>query len=118
MVTVTLSGSSKEDAAGVLRALRTAFPTGGPDPVPQEQPGDQPVVWTAEIEPTQQRARTEPTTLTAPVTATLQGGYLAVDQSCEALGTAFVVEEHGTASGDQEKEVDLRLQTKEYRTTE
>lgn len=113
MVTVTLSGASKEDAVGVLAVLRAAFPSDGPDQAPQEQPGDQPAVWTAEIEPTQERARTEPATLTAPVTATLQGAYVAVDQVCEALSDAFAVEEHGTASGDQEKEVDLRLRTRE-----
>ncbi|MFJ3230827.1 hypothetical protein [Streptomyces sp. NPDC086787] len=43
------------------------------------------------------------------LTATLQGGYVAVDQVCDALRAAFAVDERGTASGDQEKEVDLRL---------
>ncbi|MEW1692980.1 hypothetical protein ACIQOF_33275 [Streptomyces sp. NPDC091265] len=112
MVTVTLSGTSKEDAAGVLGVLRTAFPTDGPDPVTHEQPGDRPAVWTADIEPTRERARTEPATLASQVTATVQGGYVAVDQVIEALSAAFDVQEQGTASGDQEKEVDLRLRTK------
>lgn len=50
--------------------------------------------------------------LEGSLTATLQGGYVAVDQLCEALGAAFAVQERGTASGDQEKEVDLQLRTK------
>jgi hypothetical protein len=43
---------------------------------------------------------------------TLQGGYVAVDQLCEALRAALAVHERGTASGDQEKEVDLQLRRK------
>ncbi|MDF3298810.1 hypothetical protein [Streptomyces tropicalis] len=40
-----------------------------------------------------------------------QGGYAAVDQLCTVLRAAFDVHEEGQASGDQEKEVDLRLRT-------
>lgn len=113
MVTVSLTGASKEDAATVFGVLRTAFPTDRPsDDVPQEQPGDQPAVWTAQFEPTQEWIPTGPLPLAGQVTATLQGGYVAVDQLREALSAAFAVQERGTASGDQEKEVDLRLGTK------
>jgi hypothetical protein len=111
MVTVSLTGTSKEDAAAVFGVLRTAFPTDRhTDDVPQEQPGGQPAVWTAEFEPSQDRARTgEKPSLSTTVTATLQGAYVAVDQLCEALSDAFAVQERGTASGDQEKEVELEL---------
>ncbi|MFD8422524.1 hypothetical protein [Streptomyces sp. NPDC059466] len=113
MVTVSLTGASKEDAATVFDVLRTAFPVDRPsDAVPQEQPGDHPTVWTAQFVPTQERIPTGPTPLEGSLTATLQGGYVAVDQLCEALRAAFAVDEEGTASGDQEKEVDLRLRTK------
>ncbi|MFE4823255.1 hypothetical protein ACFRFU_43985 [Streptomyces sp. NPDC056704] len=113
MVTVSLTGASKQDAASVFDVLRTAFPTDRPsDPAPQEQPGDRPVVWTAEFEPTQERIPTGPPPLEGSLTATLQGGYVAVDQLCEALRAAFAVHEQGTASGDQEKEVDLQLRRK------
>jgi hypothetical protein len=114
MATVSLTGASKEDAATVFGVLRTAFPTDRPfDDVPQEQPGDRTAVWTAEFEPTQEWIPTDPIPLEGSVSATLQGGYVAVDQLREALDVAFAVDERGTASGDQEKEVDLRLTTKE-----
>ncbi|MET7484416.1 hypothetical protein [Streptomyces sp. NPDC005538] len=113
MATVSLTGASKEDAAIVFDVLRTAFPTDRVvDDVPQEQPGGQSAVWTAEFEPTQEWIPTDPVPLEGSVSATLQGGYVAVDQLREALNVAFAVEERGTASGDQEQEVDLRLTSK------
>ncbi|MEU8793218.1 hypothetical protein [Streptomyces sp. NPDC048643] len=114
MVTVSLTGASKEDAATVFGVLRTAFPTDRPaEDVLQERPGEQHAVWTAEFEPTEERIPTGPTSLEGSVAATLQGGYVAVDLLCDALGGSFAVREQGSASGDQEKEVDLRLGTKQ-----
>ncbi|MEU1535370.1 hypothetical protein [Streptomyces fagopyri] len=113
MVTVSLAGASQEDAVTVFDVLRTAFPADGPsDPVRLYLSGDHPVVWTAEFDPTREGAPTGPTSLRGELKATLQGGYVAVDRLCEALDAAFTVDEQGTASGDQEKEVDLQLRTK------
>ncbi|MEU0038648.1 hypothetical protein [Streptomyces sp. NPDC006333] len=115
MVTVSLTGASQEDAAAVFEVLRTAFPTDrAAGDMPQEQEAGHSVVWTAEFEPTRERLSVPagPTPLEGSLTATLQGGYVAVDQLCEALSAAFAVHEQGTASGDQEKEVDLQLRTK------
>ncbi|MFJ9248610.1 hypothetical protein [Streptomyces sp. NPDC101776] len=113
MATVSLTGASKEDAATVFDVLRTAFPTGRSSAdVPEEQPGDHSAVWTAEFEPAQERVPIDPLPLDGSVSATLQGAYVAVDQLFEALSTAFAVDHWGVASGDQEKEVDLRLTTK------
>ena len=113
MATVSLTGASKEDAATVFGMLRAVFPTDQPaDDVPKEQPGGHPTVWTAEFEPTQEWIPTGPIPLEGSVSATLQGGYVAVDRLGKALRAAFAVDERGTASGDQEKEVDLRLTTK------
>jgi hypothetical protein len=113
MVTVSLTGASMEDAATVFGVLRTAFPTDRPpDDVPHERPGDRPLVWISEFDPTEKRVPTGPTPLDGSVTATLQGGYVAVDRLREALSEAFVTQDRGTASGDQEKEVDLRLRAK------
>jgi hypothetical protein len=113
MATVSLTGASKEDAATVFGVLRTAFPTDRTaDDVPQEQPGDRSAVWTAEFEPTQEWIPTDPIALQGSVSATLQGSYVAVDQLREALSVAFAVDEQGTASGDQEQEVDLLLTSK------
>ncbi|WP_405950163.1 hypothetical protein OG588_31155 [Streptomyces prunicolor] len=113
MATVNLTGASKEDAATVFGVLRAAFPTDRPsDDVPQEQAGDHSAVWSAEFEPARERILTDPIPLEGSVSATLQGGYVAVDQLFEALSTAFAVDHWGAASGDQEKEVDLRLSSK------
>ncbi|MFI6622652.1 hypothetical protein [Streptomyces sp. NPDC050528] len=113
MATVNLTAASREDVATVFGVLRTAFPTDRPsDDLPREQPGAQFAVWTAEFEPTRERIPTDPITLEGSVSATLQGGYVAVDQLFEALSTAFAVDHWGAASGDQEKEVDLRLSSK------
>ncbi|MET7573276.1 hypothetical protein ABZT04_32995 [Streptomyces sp. NPDC005492] len=113
MATVSLTGASREDAATVFGVLRTAFPGDRPhDDVPHEQPGDQFPVWTAEFEPTRERVPTDPRPLAGSVSATLQGGYLAVDQLFEVLSATFAVDHWGAASGDQEKEVDLRLTTR------
>ncbi|MFG2858728.1 hypothetical protein ACGFZ9_50880 [Streptomyces mirabilis] len=93
MVTVSRTGASQHAA-------------------PQERPGSQPGAWAAEFEPTQERIPTRPTSLEGSFTVTPQGGAVAVDQLYEALRVAFAVHERGTASGDQEKEVDLQLQRK------
>nr|WSW65895.1 hypothetical protein OG461_06705 [Streptomyces sp. NBC_00995] len=111
MVTVTLSEASKEDADAVLGVLRTAF-RGAEPGAPQDQPTGRPVVWTAEFDATEKGTQAGPTALTGSVAATVQGGHVAVDQVCDALSMAFAVEGAGTAAGDQEKEVDLRLRGK------
>ncbi|MFG3296657.1 hypothetical protein ACGF3G_48765 [Streptomyces sp. NPDC048179] len=113
MATVSLTEASRQDAATVFGVLRTTFPTDRScGYLPQEQPGGRTIVWSAEFEPTQEWIPTDPIPLRGSVSATLQGGYVAVDQLRKALDVAFAVEERGTASGDQEQEVDLRLTTK------
>ncbi|WOX07380.1 hypothetical protein [Streptomyces sp. N50] len=113
MATVSLTAASKEDAATVFGVLRMAFPTDRSlDDMAQEQPGDHSVVWTAEFEPARERIPTDPVPLDSSVSATLQGAYAAVDQLFEALSTAFAVDHWGAASGDQGKEVDVRLSSK------
>jgi len=91
----------------------TESETRAPDDIPQGQPGDHSAVWSAEFEPTQEWTPLGPVALEGSVSAMLQGDYVAVDQLFEALSAAFAVDHWGAASGDQEKEVDLRLGTKE-----
>jgi len=113
MATVSLTGASKKDATAVFDVLRTAFPTDrSSHDMPQEQPGDNSPVWSAEFEPAREPIPTDSVPLEGAVSATLQGAYVAVDQLFEALSAAFAVDHWGAASGDQEKEVDLRLTTK------
>ncbi|GAA1189867.1 hypothetical protein GCM10009654_54220 [Streptomyces hebeiensis] len=112
-VVVALSGGATEDARAVFGVLGSAFASDrAADDVPQELPGERPTVWTATFDVADLRSRPGPVRLTAPVTADVQGGYRAVDSLREALSTAFTVRVVGTASGDQEEEVQLRLENR------
>ncbi|MEN8655389.1 hypothetical protein ABCR94_33640 [Streptomyces sp. 21So2-11] len=111
-VLVELTGCSKEDAHTVLIALRTSFESDrDSDDVPVEQPGSRPMVWSATFEVSDVREQARPTPLTGSVPATVQGGYKAVDRLREQLDAAFSVHEEGAVSGDQEKELQLRLES-------
>ncbi|MFD4481234.1 hypothetical protein ACFWPU_34660 [Streptomyces sp. NPDC058471] len=52
--------------------------------------------------------------LAGPVTADLQGSPVAVDRLRATLESAFVVSANGTASGDQEVQLQLRLTGAEH----
>ncbi|WP_043266876.1 hypothetical protein [Streptomyces sp. CT34] len=111
-VVVELEGCTTEDAQAVFSALRTSYPCDrAADDVPAEMPGPGTTVWTSTFDVTKRRAEAGPRRLKGPVVVSLQGGYWAVDQLCNALRTAFTVSVVGTAAGDQEKEVELRLET-------
>ncbi len=69
------------------------------------------MVWSATYDVSAVREQAAPARLTEPVSVTLQGGYRAVDQLREQLESAFSVSEEGSASGDQEKELQLRLES-------
>jgi hypothetical protein len=112
-VVVALSGQDKGDAHTVFGALRTAFACDRPaDDVPQMPAGGRPAVWTATFDASDVRAEPGAAQLSAPVAATLQGGYTAVDSLRKALTSAFSVRVVGTASGDQEEEVQLHLESR------
>lgn len=112
-VLVELTGSSKEDANAVFGALCTAFES---DREPEEElhnsVNGRPMVWSATYDVFDVREQATPARLTAPVTITLQGGYRAVDRLREQLEAAFGVQEEGSVSGDQEKELQLRLESR------
>ncbi|WP_405775177.1 hypothetical protein [Streptomyces sp. NBC_00859] len=114
LVTVALTGHSKEDAAAVFGALRTAFPSDrGAGDTPQTEIPGRPTVWTASFEVLEEAPdRLGSASLTAPVKATVQGGYHAVDMMRAALGSVFSVAEQGEALGDQEKELELQLENR------
>lgn len=112
-VVVALSGGAKEDAHIVFGVLGTAFASDrAADDAPQELPGERPTVWTATFDVADAHSEPGPARLTAPVTASVQGGYTAVESLRKALASAFTVRVVGTASGDQEEEVQLRLETR------
>lgn len=112
-VTVTLDSCCKEDAQAVLAALQTSFVTDRPpEDAPQDAPNGRPIVWTATFDVSRTLGLPSPARLTEPVDVTAQGGYHAVDRLRESLIQAFAVRIVGTASGDQEEEVQFRLDNK------
>ncbi|WP_328584320.1 hypothetical protein [Streptomyces sp. NBC_00370] len=111
-VAVQLGGQAKEDAHTVFAVLGTAFASDrAADDVPQDVPADRQAVWTATFDVADVRGEAAPAELSSPVTATLQGGHKAVDALHAALTSAFSVRVVGTAAGDQEEEVTLRLES-------
>ncbi|MFI6691210.1 hypothetical protein ACIBLA_05500 [Streptomyces sp. NPDC050433] len=112
-VTVELSGCRPEDAHAVFGALRTVFASDrAPDDRPREVAGARPTVWSSTFDVSEVREKAGPTRLTEPVTADVQGGYWAVARLQEGLTGAFAVQVLGTAAGDQEQEVQFRLDTR------
>ncbi|MFE7133276.1 hypothetical protein ACFVIM_20690 [Streptomyces sp. NPDC057638] len=111
-VVVTITGCSKEDADTVFRVLGRSYASDrAVDDMPEYMARDHPTVWTATFDITDSRIVTGPAVLAAPVTAEAQGGYWAVDRMRATLAAAFEVHDEGTAAGDQEKDVQLRLES-------
>jgi hypothetical protein len=107
---VSLSGCSREDADAVFRALSRSYESDrAPDETPQYVSEGHATVWTTTFDVAQPHEHAEPVRLASPVTAELQGGYWAVDQMQATLAAAFDLLEEGMAAGDQEKDVQLRL---------
>lgn len=112
-VTVEVSGCDAEDAHAVFGALRTAFASDrASDDRPREVAGARPTVWSSTFDVSEVRRKAGPTRLSRPVTVDVQGGYWAVAKLQEELTGAFAVLVLGTAAGDQEQEVQLRLDTR------
>lgn len=108
-----LESCAAQDAHAVFSALSTSFASDrAADDVPEEMAGPGATVWTSTFDVSELKAEAEPRRLTAPVIVSLQGGYWAVDQLCKGLEPAFAVRLLGMAAGDQEKEVELRLETR------
>jgi hypothetical protein len=109
-VAVTLDGCAKEDAQAVLDVLNTSFASDrAGDDEPADDNGGRPTVWSATFDVSRTLGVPGPSRLTEPLTVTAQGGYRAVDRLRESLSEAFAVRVVGTAAGDQEQEVQLRL---------
>jgi hypothetical protein len=110
-VAVTVDSCDKSDARTVFAALHTTFPSDrAPDDAPAEPENGRPIVWAATFDVSRTLGLPGPGRLDKPVTVTAQGGYHAVDRLREGLAEAFAVRVVGTASGDQEEEVQMRLE--------
>ncbi|MET7933915.1 hypothetical protein [Streptomyces sp. NPDC005322] len=109
-VLVALSGISQDDANAVFGVLRACYRSDQASAdLPQNAIEGRPAVWTSTFEVADPRTEPRPTSLTAPVTADLQGGPRQVRQMADVLARAFDVQEQGAMAGDQEREMRLRL---------
>ncbi|MEE1740434.1 hypothetical protein [Streptomyces sp. BE147] len=111
-VVVALTGCSTQDARTVFDVLRRSFDSDRPESdSPRQAEGPRPTVWMATVDVSEARAAAEPARLSAPVMVDAQGGYWAVERLRQQLTGAFAVRVVGTAAGDQEEEVRLRLES-------
>ncbi|MFF8730909.1 hypothetical protein ACF073_31170 [Streptomyces sp. NPDC015171] len=112
-VTVEISGS-KEDARLVFDALGSCFASDrGEHEDPQQLHETRPMVWLGTYDVADVRGSgCPPVHLDASVQADVQGGYWAVDRFRTTLDSMFTVRETCTASGDQERDLHLRLESR------
>lgn len=112
-VSVELSGCTKEDARIVFDALCARFPSDRrPDDVPRDHHEVRPTVWLGTFDVAEIHEGGGPDRLRAPVTADVQGGYWAIDQFRRTLDSLFTVQDLWTSSGDQERELHVRLENR------
>ncbi|CAM5244287.1 hypothetical protein GCM10010329_43950 [Streptomyces spiroverticillatus] len=110
LVQVVLSDCTSDDAGTVLSALGSAFASGRSSDTPGGGPDAGSDTWTESfVAASDASGSLSGTGLKGAVTAELQGTPVAVDRLRKALTSAFTVEEQGSASGDQEVELQLRL---------
>ncbi|MEW2295227.1 hypothetical protein ABZ719_21385 [Streptomyces sp. NPDC006743] len=113
-VSVELSGCSKEDARTVFDALCACYSSDRcTDDVPRNFHEVRPTVWLGTFDVTETTgSECGPTRLGASVTADVQGGYWAIDRFRTTLDSLFTVQDLATASGDQERELHVRLESR------
>ncbi|GAA1006350.1 hypothetical protein STXM2123_895 [Streptomyces sp. F-3] len=112
-VSVELSGCTKEDARIVFDALCARFPSDRcADDVPRDHHEVRPTVWLGTFDVAGFHEGGRPARLKAPVTADVQGGYWAIDRFRETLDSLFTVQDLCTTSGDQERELHVRLENR------
>ncbi|MFF6999913.1 hypothetical protein ACFY93_33975 [Streptomyces sp. NPDC008313] len=122
-VQVVLSDGSAADAGTVFEVLEGRFACDRTaEEAPREDESHRPTVWTSTFDlpapaeaaesagGTGEGAQASPARLSGPVTAEVQGTHLAVRRLREVLEEAFTVQEAGTDAGDQEIQVQLRLE--------
>uniref|UniRef100_A0AAU1LKD2 Uncharacterized protein n=1 Tax=Streptomyces sp. NBC_00148 TaxID=2903626 RepID=A0AAU1LKD2_9ACTN len=111
-VVVAVTGCPKEDARIVFDVLRRSFVSDRPaGDTPEDASDTRPTVWTATVDVSETKTGPGPSRLSVPVMVEAQGGYWAVDRLRKHLADAFTVRLVGTAAGDQEQEIRLRLES-------
>ncbi|GAB7102141.1 hypothetical protein JCM4814A_04550 [Streptomyces phaeofaciens JCM 4814] len=112
-VSLEISGCSKEDARIVFDALCTCFESDRrPDEVPEQLHETRPMVWLGTFEVTDSHACPPPARLSAAVEADAQGGYWAIERLRSTLDSLFTVRDLTSASGDQERELHVLLESR------
>ncbi|WP_247694326.1 hypothetical protein [Streptomyces sp. B93] len=112
-VSVEISGCSKEDARVVFDTLCACFSSDRcDDDVPQEWSDTRPTVWLGTFDVSDPHEGARPARLGASVEADAHGGYWAIDRFRTTLDSLFRVQDLSTASGDQERELHVRLESR------
>ncbi|MBQ0826829.1 hypothetical protein [Streptomyces tagetis] len=113
-VSVELSGCGAEDARTVFDALCASYASDRrAGETPREYHAVRPTVWlgTFDVADVHEGER-GPVRLRRSVDADVQGGYWAVERVRATLDSLFAVRDLSTASGDQERELHVRLETR------
>jgi hypothetical protein len=112
-VSVQLTGCGKEDARIVFDALGACFASDrSPDDVPQQLDETRPMVWLGTFEVSKAREWPPPppsARLSSSVEVDAQGAYWAIERLRTTLDSLFTVHDLGSASGDQERELHMML---------
>lgn len=112
-VSVEISGCSKHDARIVFDALCSCFESDRcADDVPEELHATRPTVWLGTFDVADEHEGSRPVHLASSVEADLHGGYWAIERFRTTLDSLFDVHDLSTVSGDQEKELHVRLQSR------
>jgi hypothetical protein len=113
-VSVEISGCSKDDARIVFDTLCACFASDRcEDDVPREYDEVRPTVWLGTFDVADaHRSDRGPARLRGSVTADIQGGYWAIERFRTTLDSLFAVHDLSAASGDQERELHLRLESR------
>ncbi|MFF4833885.1 hypothetical protein [Streptomyces sp. NPDC001315] len=112
-ISVEISDCSKEDARIVFDTLCACFESDRcAEDVPQQLHETRPMVWLGTFDVADTHHCDRPGRLAGSVTADVQGGYWAIDQFRLTLDSLFTVQDLSTASGDQERELHVRLKSR------
>ena len=112
-VSLEISGCSKEDARIVFDTLCACFESDrSPDEVPQQLHETRPMVWLGTFEVTDAHECPAPAVLSSSVEVDAQGGYWAIERLRSTLDPLFTVRDLASASGDQERELHVRLESR------
>ncbi|MFV0137596.1 hypothetical protein ACLGIH_31160 [Streptomyces sp. HMX87] len=113
-VSVEISGCSKEDARIVFDALCACFSSDRcAEDVPREYHQVRPTVWLGTFDVADARGgEHRPAPLRASVEADAHGGYWAIERFRTTLDSLFTVQDLTGVSGDQERELHVRLENR------